>query len=63
MMNGAYQYLDLVPNGRDEDENAGHKMSWYGCTTATEDDMNYRDSARALATVPGPDRRCAPQNA
>jgi len=28
MMNGAYQYLDLVPNGRDEDENAGHKMSW-----------------------------------
>jgi predicted dithiol-disulfide oxidoreductase (DUF899 family) len=28
MMNGAYQYLDLVPKGRDEDPNAGHKMSW-----------------------------------
>jgi len=28
MMNTAYQYLDLVPKGRDEDPASDHKMSW-----------------------------------
>lgn len=28
MMNTAYQYLDLVPKGRDESAGPGHQMAW-----------------------------------
>src|SRR3954464_14326178 len=28
MMNTAYQYLDLVPKGRDESDEPGHQMAW-----------------------------------